>query len=168
MMAYISRLAILRKAVRENPDSVIITERCVHTDRNVFAQMLYDDEKIMETDFQIYIRWFDEFIEDVPIYGFIYLKTTAEVSFTRVKKRNRDGEVIPVEYLERCNKYHDMWLDNISEDKKIIIDGNVDIEENPTIVSSWMTEIHSWVISKVYKTTRSKLMSERSPLNFIV
>ena len=59
MMAYISRLSILRKAVKENPDSVIITERCVHTDRNVFAQMLYDDDKILETDYQIYLRWFD-------------------------------------------------------------------------------------------------------------
>ena len=28
MMAYISRLSILRKAVKENPDSVIITELC--------------------------------------------------------------------------------------------------------------------------------------------
>ena len=100
------------------------------------------------------------------LFMVLFILKQREVSFTRVKKRNRDGEVIPVEYLERCNKYHDMWLDNISEDK-IIIDGNVDIEENPTIVSSWMTEIHSWVISKVYKTTRSKLMSEDHHLTLL-
>ena len=76
MMAYIYLVLQSCEKLLEKSDSVIITERCVHTDRNVFAQMLYDDEKIMETDFQIYIRWFDEFIEDVPIYGFIYLKTT--------------------------------------------------------------------------------------------
>ena len=58
----------------------------------------------------------------------------------------------------------DELIDKIAEE----LPPNVDIEENPTIVSSWMTEIHSWVISKVYKTTRSKLMSERAPLNFIV
>lgn len=167
MMAYISRLSILRKAVKENPNSVIITERCVHTDRNVFAQMLYDDEKILETDYQIYLRWFDEFIEDVPIYGYIYLKTTPQTSFERVKKRQREGELIPIEYLDRCNNYHDMWLDNIPSDKKIIIDGNTDIDEKPHAISLWMTTIHQWVIGEIYKTNKNKLVEERPPLNFI-
>jgi len=169
MMAYISRLSILRKAVKENPNSVIITERCVHTDRNVFAQMLYDDEKIMETDYQIYLRWFDEFIEDVPIYAFIYLQTKPEVSFQRVQKRNREGEVIPIEYLDRCNKYHDIWIsENIPDEKKLIIDGNADIEETPDTVMQWMTKIHTWVISEVYKKTKDTLTTERAPLNFVV
>ena len=168
MMAYISRLSILRKAVKANPDSVIITERCVHTDRNVFAQMLYDDDKILETDYQIYLRWFDEFIEDVPIYGFVYLQTSPETSFSRVQKRAREGEVIPIEYLDRCNKYHDMWLDNIPDEKKILIDGNTDIEENPEIILTWMATIHKWVISEIYKKTKNNLHYERMPLNFIV
>ena len=168
MMAYISRLSILRKAVKENPDSVIITERCVHTDRHVFAQMLYDDDKILETDYQIYLRWFDEFIEDVPIYAFIYLHTTPETSFSRVQKRAREGEVIPIEYLDRCNKYHDMWLDNIPDEKKILIDGNTDIEESPDIILTWMTTIHKWVISEIYKRTRNAQDNQRMPLNFIV
>ena len=46
MMAYISRIASLRKTIRENPDSIIICERSVYTDFNVFAKMLYDDGKI--------------------------------------------------------------------------------------------------------------------------
>ena len=168
MMAYISRLSILRKAVKENPDSVIITERCVHTDRHVFAQMLYDDDKILETDYQIYLRWFDEFIEDVPIYAFIYLHTTPETSFSRVQKRAREGEVIPIEYLDRCNKYHDLWMDQIDSDRKILIDGNTDIEESPDTVLMWMASIHKWVISEIYKRTKNTQDNEQMPLNFIV
>ena len=167
-MIYISRLSILRKAVKENPDSVIITERCVHTDRHVFAQMLYDDDKILETDYQIYLRWFDEFIEDVPIYAFIYLHTTPETSFSRVQKRAREGEVIPIEYLDRCNKYHDLWMDQIDSDRKILIDGNTDIEESPDTVLMWMASIHKWVISEIYKRTKNTQDNERMPLNFIV
>lgn len=168
MMAYISRLSILRKAVKDNPNSVIITERCVHTDRRVFAQMLYDDNKILETDYQIYLRWFDEFIEDVPIYGFVYLHTTPETSFTRVQKRAREGEVIPIEYLDRCNKYHDMWMNDIPDSKKVMIDGNIDIEEKPETISLWLATIHKWVISEIYKKTKQQSYNERVPLNFIV
>ena len=168
MMAYISRLSILRKAVKDNPNSVIITERCVHTDRNVFAQMLYDDGKILDTDYQIYLRWFDEFIEDVPIYGFVYLQTTPEVSFHRVKKRNREGEDIPLAYLERCNNYHNMWLDDINPEKKIIIDGDVDIETNPDIISVWIATVHKWVISEIYKKTTNDKYTDQVALNFVI
>ena len=40
MMAYISRLSLLKKAINENYD-IIITERSIYTDRNVFAKMLF-------------------------------------------------------------------------------------------------------------------------------
>ena len=46
MMAYISRLAILQKAIKENPDAIIISERCLLTDKYVFAKMLHDSNKI--------------------------------------------------------------------------------------------------------------------------
>ena len=48
MMAYISRLALLRRVIRENPNAIIITERSVFTDKEVFAKMLYDEGKIEE------------------------------------------------------------------------------------------------------------------------
>ena len=46
MMAYISRLAVIRTAIRNNPGCIFISERCLHTDKHVFAKMLYDDNKI--------------------------------------------------------------------------------------------------------------------------
>ena len=69
MMAYISRIANLRRAIRENPGAIIITERSVLTDKNVFAKMLYDDDKIEEVNYKIYLNWFDEFSKDLPIIG---------------------------------------------------------------------------------------------------
>jgi len=42
MMAYISRLSLLKDTIAKYPDSIIITERCLNTDRHVFAKMLYD------------------------------------------------------------------------------------------------------------------------------
>ena len=53
MMAYISRIHLLKEALKQNYD-IIITECCVHTDKNVFAQMLFDEGKIGEIEFKIY------------------------------------------------------------------------------------------------------------------
>lgn len=111
MMAYISRLALLKKTVEENPHAIIITERCLFTDRYVFAKMLYDSNLIEEVEYAIYLRWFDTFTEQYPINGYVYLYTRAETAFERVKKRSRDGEsTIPIDYLRQCHQYHNEWL----------------------------------------------------------
>lgn len=111
MMAYISRLALLKKTVEENPDAIIITERCLFTDKYVFAKMLYDSNLIEEVEYAIYLKWFNTFQEEYPISGYVYLYTRAETAFERVKKRSRDGEsTIPLEYLRQCHQYHNEWL----------------------------------------------------------
>ncbi len=125
MMAYISRIHLLKEALKNDYD-IIITERCVHTDKNVFAQMLFDEGKIGEIEFKIYNMWFDEFLKDLPKIEIVYLKTDPNISYERVIKRSRKGENIPIEYLEKCHNYHENWLE---QDKPIIIiNGNEDIE----------------------------------------
>ena len=127
MMAYISRLALLRNIVRENPDAIIITERSVFTDREVFAKMLYDEGKI--EDVVENIKWFDEFIEEIPITGLIYVTTTPEKSKQRVDLRARVGESIPLPYLQRCHDYHESWIKNIKK-QVCLFNGNVDFKDN--------------------------------------
>ena len=84
MMAYISRLSLLKRAYEENPkNTIIVTERSVYTDRYVFAKMLYDSKKIEEVEYQIYLKWFDEFISELPVFAMVYLHTTPEVSHAR-------------------------------------------------------------------------------------
>ena len=129
MMAYISRLALLRNIVRENPDAIIITERSVFTDREVFAKMLYDEGKIEDVDYQIYLKWVDEFIEEIPITGLIYVTTTPEKSKQRVDLRARMGESIPLSYLQRCHNYHESWIKNIKK-QVCLFNGNVDFKDN--------------------------------------
>jgi deoxyadenosine/deoxycytidine kinase len=117
MMAYISRLALLKKTVEENPDAIIITERCLYTDKYVFAKMLYDSNLIEEVEYAIYLKWFNTFQEEYPISGYVYLYTKAETAFERVKKRSRDGEsTIPLDYLRQCHQYHNEWLFGNKED----------------------------------------------------
>ena len=63
MMAYISRLKILRDTIKEitsknsSENYVIITERSLYTDKHVFAKMLHDQGKIEDVCYQIYLNW---------------------------------------------------------------------------------------------------------------
>jgi deoxyadenosine/deoxycytidine kinase len=155
MMAYISRLAILRNAytyVRRQQQYhgdtrpyTIITERCLHTDKQVFAKMLYEQGKIEDVCYRIYMDWFDEFAQDFPVSHFIYVKTNPENCYHRIHKRARTGEeVIPMEYLQNCHTYHETFLDQ--ETSKLVLDGNVDIYENAHIVDEWTRQIHAQIV----------------------
>ena len=134
MMAYISRLSIVKRIIRTNPNAIIICERSVFTDKEVFAKMLYADGKIEEVNYQIYLQWFNEFIDDIPISGIIYVNTTPENSKMRVDFRARVGENIQLEYLKKCHNYHNEWLMNIDE-KVHNFDGNINFQDNITTQS---------------------------------
>ena len=72
--------------------------------------MLYDDNKIEKVNYMIYLKWFEEFVKEIPKSGFIYLDVTPEICLHRVLKRSRQGESIALEYLQKCNDYHNRWL----------------------------------------------------------
>ena len=73
MMAYISRIASIRAALKQKY-RIIISERSVYTDSAVFAKMLFDDKKIEDIEYAIYMRWVNEFISDLPPIKFVYVQ----------------------------------------------------------------------------------------------
>ena len=157
MMAYISRLKVLRDALKfiktlnvSDKKFVIITERSLYTDKMVFAKMLADSGKIEYINYQIYLNWFETFSEEFPVHKIVYVKTNPENCFNRILKRSRDGESkIPLDYLTNCSLYHDSMLDTfITEnicDKQLILDGNIDIYKNKNQVDKWIDEIDNFI-----------------------
>ena len=148
MMAYISRLVILKRAIEEGYD-VIISERSLDTDRNIFAKMLYDDGKISDVEYQIYMKWFDEFKKDFPVELIIYVKTSPEVAHLRVGVRGRKGEDIPIEYLQKCHDYHEQWISEIPSNLVCELDGNIDINKMPLTFNQWKININTFIASVV-------------------
>jgi deoxycitidine kinase/deoxyguanosine kinase len=112
IMAFMSRLSLIETAIREHPDcSVIVCERSLCADRNIFAKMLSDDGLIESVCYQIYGKMYDEFSSKYEANGIVYVDAEAEVCFRRIAKRGRDGEGgIALDYLKKCKKYHDDWL----------------------------------------------------------
>lgn len=142
MMAYISRIALLKQTIREHPQAIIITERSVYTDKHVFAKMLFDEGKIEKVNYEIYNKWFEHFIEDVPISKIIYLRCTPAIAHSRVIKRNRPGETITLDYLTKCHTYHEEWIE-LSNVPCIILDANK--ENTNTNVDNWNKELSTFL-----------------------
>jgi len=163
MMAFITRYNKLQEMVDEilekqqnynmngpMENSIIITERCLYTDKYVFAKMLYDDKKIDEVNYQIYNCWFDTFAKRLPINKIIYINTPYKICDNRIKIRNRAGESsIPMDYLERCEEYHKILIHTMVIEKKakyIPINGEEDIN-NKQILNNWLTIIKKSLIN---------------------
>jgi deoxyadenosine/deoxycytidine kinase len=108
--------------------------------------MLYDQGKIEDVCYQIYLNWFEEFAKDFPINYSVYVKTDPATCYERIHKRSRDGEeVIPLAYLDDCHNYHENFL-NETNSKKLVLDGNVDIYENQQILDKWIEQINELVL----------------------
>ena len=162
MMAYISRLTIIRENVRyimeavkkdkeegkEPGKYILITERSLYTDKYVFAKMLYDQGKIEDVKYQIYLNWFDEFAKDFPVNDVIYVSTDPKKCYERIHKRARVGEeVIPLAYLESCHKYHNEFLDETTGIKtnQLVLNGNQDIFAETGLVDAWISTINQFL-----------------------
>jgi deoxyadenosine/deoxycytidine kinase len=150
MMAYVSRLNVLKQALKNmdpNKKYTIITERSLNTDRYVFAKMLYESGKMEDVFYQIYLNWFDTFSQEFPVHKIIYVKVEPHICHIRISKRAREGEdCIPLEYLDACHKYHEEMLQNMNENlEKLVLDGNVDIHENATKMEDWLYEINYFI-----------------------
>jgi deoxyadenosine/deoxycytidine kinase len=129
ILAYITRLKKLMDKLKNNPSNVIIiTERSIETDRNVFAKMLYEDGFLSSIEWETYNYWFNTFKDVSKVDLIIYIKTSPEKCLERINKRNRVEESnIKLDYLEKCNKYHDDWLQLLNE-SIIIIDGHKSVD----------------------------------------
>jgi deoxyadenosine/deoxycytidine kinase len=151
MLAYISRLALLKETFECNPNAIIITERSLLTDKMVFAKMLYDSGHIQDIEYQIYSKWFECFAKDYPINKVIYVNSSPEICHERINERSRAGEEeIPFTYLTKCDEYHKKMIEIFSENKNISVmnlNGNTNIKtkENSHCLSEWLDKIGDFI-----------------------
>lgn len=140
-----SRMHHLLKTIKDNPNHIIICERCHLTDLYVFAKSLYELKDINDIEWRVYNMWHQQLRDmlNIKIDGCIFVNTSPEVCLQRLKKRSRTGEGgIPLEYLTLLHGKHVEWLlerPKRDESKKwfslntdtinsvLTLDGNVDL-----------------------------------------
>ena len=134
---YITRIMELKKA-QESKRPIIITERSVMTDRNVFAKMLHESNSISNMEMDIYNYWYDSF--NMEITKTVYLKTSVTNCLSRIKKRSRDSETeIDSDYLLKLEMKHDDWL--LNDDNTLILNGDVDFVNDHNESENLINEI---------------------------
>lgn len=154
IMACCTRITNLKNAIKNNPEcKVIICERSIEADANIFAKMLYDDGIMNEMEYKIYNLFYDEHKELYQPTGYVYLDTNADICLERIQKRSRDGEAnIALDYLQRCQRYHDVWLKN--KDLKtpvLILDTNRDVNYDTDEGDAWITKISDFITEQLHK-----------------
>lgn len=138
-----SRLENLLEVYNNNPNAVIIIERCPLTDKNIFAEMMYENGILSDYEFYVYKTWYDFVLSTIPkIDGIVYLNTSPGVCIQRIIKRNRDGEsLIDINYIHSLHEKHERWLNDDSNSIPILkIDGNGTIPD-VTVVDEFVKEV---------------------------
>ena len=150
IMAYSTRLATLRKTIAENEDcDVLVCERSLEADRNIFAKMLFADGMMDHVMYQVYDRLYQDTSAEFVMDAVVYLDVESEKCMERIQKRNRGGENnISLEYLNRCREYYSEWMKHIDEDKLMRINTTEDVtySDNDAGVQ-WVSNICEFIHS---------------------
>jgi len=130
-ITYTTRLQRLLDSLDNH--NIIFQDRSLSADVNTFALMLYDQGIMNKIEWESYNKWnniynkyfnYDNHIKHIVIY----LRCEPELSFSRIKIRDRLEETgknaISIDYLKELHKYHDNWL--LYREDTIIIDANKD------------------------------------------
>ncbi|XP_030907551.2 thymidine kinase 2, mitochondrial isoform X2 [Melopsittacus undulatus] len=107
------QLTMLEQHTRPMISPVRMMERSIHSARYIFVENLYRSGKMPEVDYVVLSEWFDwiQNNTDVSVDLIVYLQTSPEVCFERLKRRCREEEkLIPLEYLEAIHQLYEEWL----------------------------------------------------------
>ncbi|XP_036201802.1 thymidine kinase 2, mitochondrial isoform X2 [Myotis myotis] len=107
------QLTMLDQRTCPQTSPVRLMERSIHSARYIFVENLYRSGKMPEVDYVILSEWYDWIVRniDVSVDLIVYLRTTPETCYQRLKMRCRDEEkVIPLEYLDAIHHLYEEWL----------------------------------------------------------
>lgn len=139
-MAFITRFNKMK--LIDNTKEYIFIERSIFSDRRIFAENCYQQGLMSEIEWKTYLNWHDTMKNLITHkMNFIYLKCDSEISFQRLKERNRDEEnKVTLEYLKDLEKRHNEWL----EDSSLILDASVDFKNSDVELDELIKKIISY------------------------
>lgn len=112
--AFLTRIQAILDHQKNSPEKeILLLERSIYCDRFCFAKNCFESGLMSPLEWHIYKEWFAWLSENHTPHptGFIYMRTTPEVAFARLNKRNRHEETgVTLEYLKLLHKKHEDWL----------------------------------------------------------
>ncbi|AKI96926.1 deoxynucleoside kinase [Kosmotoga pacifica] len=154
----IKRFDFLKRV--DDVGKVIIQDRTIYEDVEIFAKNLHLMGYIDERDWKLYRDTFYTLSDHLKTpAGMVYIKCSVSTLIERIRMRGRGYESkIETEYLERLNSLYDSWFENYKESEKLIIDGDrydfianiSDREHVLDIVESFVKKLSAGVQSSLF------------------
>ena len=146
-----SRTKEILDAIKLSSDSSpLVLERSIYSDKFCFARNCFESGKMNEVEWGLYKTLFSLFEEMGigRINGIIYLKSSAETCFERIRKRGRSEERdIPLEYVRKINERHEEWIFKSSAAgiPILTLNGEKDFENSKKIQSEFLKDVELFI-----------------------
>ena len=108
-----------------NSNGIIIQDRSIYEDYEVFTKNLYDSKILLKREFENYKRLYKTILDYVKEPDLlIYIRNNNINNIVKnIKKRDRDFEKeIDTDYLKNLNVYYENWIKKYSNKNLLIID----------------------------------------------
>lgn len=146
-----SRFNQIQKISESN--NVVIQDRSIYEDYEVFTKTLYDSGVLMEREFNNYKRLYNtilKYINEPDLL--IYLRNlNIDKIISNIDKRSRKFEKsIDKDYLKKLNIYYENWIKKHPQEKILTIDlSEDDFIEDP----KFLKKIYSMIEKKINELT---------------
>ena len=115
---------------------VIVSERSLYTDRNIFEEMLYLSNDINDIEHKVYEDFYNMYKDMFPSNDHIYIMADAKICLNRLEDRGRSGEnLISLEYLEKLNKRHEEFYDKFLKGSNCLVINNNEKESEEHLMN---------------------------------
>lgn len=103
-------------------------ERSPYDCRHVFVNMQVEDKEMHPLELDIFDKVFKELSWKPDII--LYIKTSPELCFERMKQRNRDSERgVSFDYIKKVHDQYEEYIENIKKDVSVYeINGNNNVD----------------------------------------
>jgi deoxyadenosine/deoxycytidine kinase len=105
-------LTMMKLHDKEQELPISVLERSAFSARYCFVKNLHNGGAIDDLEYSCYLKWFDYVMTKPPqIDLIVYLRTTPEVCFQRLRERQRGEETgVSLDYLESLHDRYEEWL----------------------------------------------------------
>jgi deoxyadenosine/deoxycytidine kinase len=145
-MAFITRYQ--KTLTIDNTKKYVFIERSIFSDKKIFAENCRKNNIMSEIEWNIYHEWFKSMSKLITFpHRFIYLRCSPEVSYQRLKGRNREEEKeVPLGYLRELHQRHEDWLvvstqPTEEENGNIVVNGELDFKTEDKVMIDYLKNI---------------------------
>tara|TARA_B110000014_G_C20051024_1_gene546741 strand:- start:322 stop:957 length:636 start_codon:yes stop_codon:yes gene_type:complete len=133
--------------------NVVIQDRSIYEDYEVFTKTLNDSGVLMEREFNNYKRLYNtilKYIKEPDLLIYLRNRNISKI-ISNIEKRRRNFEKsIDKEYLKKLNLYYENWIKKHPKEKVLTIDlSENDFMEDP----KFLKKIYSMIEKKINELT---------------